>query len=102
MFSTHNSMFTLNYQKRYYTEINKPANLIGKIHINNDEQIKRMRASCKKAANILQMCHEIVQVCIYKISFLYSSMLNNHELDLQIYSFTDIKKVYQVKDSISS
>jgi len=46
----------------YYTEINKPANLIGNININNEEQIKSMRKSCKIAANILEKCHEIVKV----------------------------------------
>ncbi|XP_070499582.1 methionine aminopeptidase-like [Chironomus tepperi] len=45
----------------YYTEINKPANLIGKININNENQIKNMRKSCKIAANILEKCHEIVK-----------------------------------------
>lgn len=46
----------------YFYELNEPANLNGNAEINNENQIERIRKSCKIAANILKRCHKIVKV----------------------------------------
>ena len=57
----------------FYT-LNEPSSLIGNITIHDEEQIRRMKKSCRIAANILNKCHEIVQV-----------RSSNHELLLIIF-----------------
>lgn len=46
----------------YYDTKNKPSRTYGTIEIKNEEQIARMRESCKLAANILDKCKGIVNV----------------------------------------
>lgn len=46
----------------YYHVPNQPSNTLGPIEIKSDEQIQRMRDSCKLAANILESCRALVKV----------------------------------------
>lgn len=46
----------------YYETLNKPSFTSGSIEIKNDEEISRMRASCRMAANILRKCGKILKV----------------------------------------
>lgn len=46
----------------YYETLNKPSLTSGSIEIKNDEEISKMRASCRMAANILKKCGEMLKV----------------------------------------
>lgn len=47
----------------YYETLNRPSKTDGNnIEIKSDEDITRMRRSCKLAANILKKCADVVQV----------------------------------------
>lgn len=46
----------------YYETLNRPSKTDGRIEIKSDEDIARMRRSCKLAANILKKCADIVKV----------------------------------------
>lgn len=47
----------------YFYELNKPASFEGEhIEIKNEEEIAKMRTSCKIAAKILNKCQDIVKV----------------------------------------
>lgn len=50
----------------YYFKPNKPSSTIGKIEIKNEQQIEGMRRSCKLAANILQICNDVVKVSLMR------------------------------------
>lgn len=50
----------------YYFFPNKASSTIGKIEIKNEKQIEGMRKSCKLAANILQMCTDVVKVILMR------------------------------------
>lgn len=46
----------------YFYKLNKPSLTVGEVEIKNEEQIERMRKSCKLAAKLLKMCEDIVKV----------------------------------------
>lgn len=46
----------------YYETLNKPSPTSGSIEIKNHEEISKMRASCKLAANILKTCGSMLEV----------------------------------------
>lgn len=46
----------------YFYKLNDPPSFNGLIEIKSQEQIQRIRESCKIAANILKKCHEVVKV----------------------------------------
>lgn len=57
----------------YYETMEPTKQTLGKIEIKTDEQIWRMRESCKLAANILKSCSAVAKVSIH--SFLIDHSL---------------------------
>lgn len=47
---------------KYYNVRNQPSRTDGNIEIKNEDQILKMRESCRLAANILNQCGKILRV----------------------------------------
>lgn len=47
---------------KYYDVRNQPSRTDGRIEIKNEDQIIKMRESCRLAANILKQCGKILKV----------------------------------------
>lgn len=47
---------------KYYDVRNQPSRTDGRIEIKNEDQIMKMRESCRLAANILKQCGKILKV----------------------------------------